>query len=48
VLLKDRHGLKTAEIAAATESRANTTVERLKRLRVRGLVSGGEGGWTSP
>ncbi len=40
-LLRSTPGMKTTEIARATQSKTNTTVERLKRLRERGQVAGG-------
>ena len=37
-LLRDRPGLKSAEIAKATKARTSTTGERLKRLTAKGLI----------
>jgi hypothetical protein len=34
-----------ADIARATESKVNTTNDRLARLREKGLVERGESGW---
>jgi hypothetical protein len=47
-LLKDRPGLRTAEIAEATAAKKTTTVERLRRLREKGTVTGGGNeGWSA-
>jgi hypothetical protein len=36
--LKERPGMGTAELARATDSKVNTTTERLKRMKVKGLI----------
>jgi hypothetical protein len=49
--LRDRPGMGTAELARATDSKVNTTTERLKRMKAKGLIErqdGREGGWTAP
>jgi hypothetical protein len=47
-LLRDKPGTGTAEVARATASKTSTTVERLRRLREKGMVTGGGGeGWTA-
>jgi hypothetical protein len=43
-LLKDKPGMGTAALAEATSSKANTTTERLRRLKDRGLVAPAEDG----
>jgi DNA-binding NtrC family response regulator len=47
-LLQQSPGMGTAAVARAMGARTNTTAERLKRLRAKGLtVGGGSGGWTA-
>lgn len=47
-LLQQSPGMGTAAVARATGARANTTAERLKRLRAKGLMVGGGGdGWSA-
>ena len=36
--LKEQPGMGTAELARATDSKVNTTTERLKRMKVKGLI----------
>jgi hypothetical protein len=43
-LLREQPGMGTAALARATESRVNTTGERLKRLKARHLITPAEGG----
>jgi hypothetical protein len=46
--LTDQPGLRTAQIARATEANVSSTSERLRRLREKGLVQGrGDSGWTA-
>jgi hypothetical protein len=46
-LLRNQPGLKTAEIAKETAGKLNTVTERLKRLRTKGMVTGGgSDGWS--
>jgi hypothetical protein len=48
-LLRSSPNLKTAQIAKATASKTSTLSERLRRLKVRGEVTGGgNAGWTTP
>jgi hypothetical protein len=48
-LLQATPGMRTTQIAKATNAKTNTTTERLKRLQARGSVqSDGEGGWSAP
>ena len=48
-LLRSSPGKGTAAIARATTAHRSTTVERLKRLQVKGLIErGGDGGWRAP
>jgi hypothetical protein len=48
-LLRQNPGLRTSQIVEGTSSqRSSTVAERLKRLKQKGLVSGGGGeGWTA-
>jgi hypothetical protein len=47
-LLQEKPGLRTAQVAEATASKSSATIDRLRRLRDRGLVSGGGAeGWTA-
>jgi hypothetical protein len=47
-LLRATPGLGTAAIARSTGAKVNTTAERLKRLKAKGLtVGGGADGWTA-
>jgi DNA-binding IclR family transcriptional regulator len=47
-VLKDRPGMKTTEIAKATSSKANPTVQRLQRMQTKGLIERDEAnGWTA-
>ena len=47
-LLRDKPGVGTAEVARATASKTSTTVERLRRLREKGMVTGGgNAGWSA-
>jgi hypothetical protein len=43
-LLKDRPGMGPGEIAEATGAKGDTTTERLRRLKERGLVAPAQGG----
>ena len=36
--LKEQPGMGTAELARATDSKVNTTTERLKRMKAKGLI----------
>jgi hypothetical protein len=47
-LLKDQPGLRTTQIAKATESKVNTTTQRLARMRDKGAIirqEGHDAGW---
>jgi hypothetical protein len=47
-LLQEKPGCRTAQVAEATASKSSATIDRLRRLRDRGLVSGGGAeGWTA-
>jgi hypothetical protein len=43
-LLQSTPGLKTSQIAAQTNAKTNTTVERLRRMKERGQIARDEGG----
>jgi hypothetical protein len=48
-LLRATPGMGTAAIARSTGAKVNTTAERLKRMKAKGLtVGGGADGWTAP
>jgi hypothetical protein len=38
VLLGSSPGMKSTELAKATDAKVNTTIERLKRMKVKGLA----------
>ena len=44
-VLRSSPGMGTAELARATDSKVNTTAQRLQRLRARELVQGGGEDW---
>jgi hypothetical protein len=47
-LLRATPGIGTAALARATGAKVNTTAERLKRMKAKGLtVGGGADGWTA-
>lgn len=47
-VLRSSPGMGTAAVARATDSKVNTTAQRLARLRDRGMIAGGGGGgWTA-
>jgi hypothetical protein len=47
-LLNANPGMGTAAIASATSSRTNTTAERLRRMRTKGVIrGGGSEGWVA-
>jgi hypothetical protein len=48
VLIRSQPGVKTGEIATATQAKGTTMAERLRRLKEKGLVAGGGSeGWTA-
>ncbi len=47
-LLRTTPGMRTAAVAKATGARTSTTVERLKRMKDKGLAQGGgDAGWSA-
>jgi hypothetical protein len=47
-LVRSRPGVRTGEIARSTQAKSTTTVERLRRLKDKGLITGGRNeGWTA-
>ena len=47
-LLRATPGMGTAALTRATGAKVNTTAERLKRMKAKGLAIGGAGGgWTA-
>ena len=48
-VLRSTPGMKTTEIARATDAKVNTTTQRLARMLDRGAIirDGADGGWTA-
>jgi hypothetical protein len=46
-MLKERPGMRVSDIAKATASKTSTTVERMKRLKDKGMAASDGGAWTA-